>query len=279
MDLVKLASLIPKPVLQPLFNSFVAVQRARGENYFRCEWEDHHWYYVYENSESLTFFFDAKVTDGNTGREKIPLELFDDLSLNHDGMIDLGAHMGSVSVILGSLNPDIPLHCFEPAAENVEILRRNLEVNDIDASVEEAVAGTETGTITFYENIGGETRKLHLFDNSVNHTTSSVNAADSSFQQIEKPSINILSYCEENGVSRPFLKIDIEGAEYKIMDELLRGDHELEGFSAIVELHPDLIEDGHAHDIVLWLESQEVDIEWVKTKNPRRMALFCSTLE
>ena len=51
---------------------------------------------------------------------------------NGDHFIDLGAHIGTWSVLMASMNPTFTVHAYEPIPENFELLRENITINGLD---------------------------------------------------------------------------------------------------------------------------------------------------
>ena len=60
--------------------------------------------------------------------------------------VDVGAHVGAVTIAVLLDNPEATAICVEPVPENVAALRRNLELNDLThrAQVIEGAVGTDT---------------------------------------------------------------------------------------------------------------------------------------
>jgi len=74
--------------------------------------------------------------------------------------IDIGAHIGSVCVPLAIMNPRLRIIAVEPLPENVDILRRNIEINNLGDRVtviEGAISDHdgETTVLGDYQHIDG----------------------------------------------------------------------------------------------------------------------------
>lgn len=93
---------------------------------------------------------------------------YDLRSLHVSGtFLDVGGHIGTVAVAVLLDNPDATAVIVEPLPENVDMIRRNLELNGLrDRAVVEAAAvgATEvrydTGVHRFIGNIGGASGKV-----------------------------------------------------------------------------------------------------------------------
>jgi FkbM family methyltransferase len=66
-----------------------------------------------------------------------------------DVVVDVGAHIGGVSIVLALLNPKIRIIAFEPASRNFEMFTENLRANSITnvTAMQQAVMG-ERGELT-----------------------------------------------------------------------------------------------------------------------------------
>lgn len=63
--------------------------------------------------------------------------------------IDIGAHYGFYSILIGRENPNINLLAFEPVPENFEILKRNLSLNQITGHLFNSALSDTDGEFTF----------------------------------------------------------------------------------------------------------------------------------
>ncbi|MBT3456003.1 FkbM family methyltransferase [bacterium] len=143
---------------------------------------------------------------------------FGDFScVNGDVMIDIGAHVGIISILYAKLFPELTVYAFEPVPENYEALLKNLNLNNVSnvVPINKAVTGngrdvkvisapwlSASGTL---ENITGSVKR-HWPEGAssvLSHCVASI-----SLDQIFR-TFNIKK-CK-------FLKIDCEGSEYEIL--------------------------------------------------------------
>ena len=108
---------------------------------------------------------------------------------------DLGANIGFSAVYFHVLNPATELTCVEPMEENIQILKRNLNSNNINAKIIPVAVGNTEGKIT-------------LFFGDQSHALPSVNTKQPQAKQVSILPLNKIINGKEYG-----LKIDIEGAE------------------------------------------------------------------
>jgi FkbM family methyltransferase len=152
-----------------------------------------------------------------------------------DVAIDIGAHVGVVSIYLAKRWPGIKVYAYEPSRDNYERLVRNIQTAGVGESViAKNLAVTGDGrTIALRGRPDKNSGGLSIFGAG--------NAEDC-------PSTTLGEIFKENNIERcALLKVDCEGAEYEILygaDELLR---RVDHLSA--EFHLD-IPDQNAEDLV-----------------------------
>lgn len=65
------------------------------------------------------------------------------------GFLDIGAHHGYFTAYVAALNGQCEIHAFEPGPEFVPVLRRNIELNHIQARIHEVALSDEAGETEF----------------------------------------------------------------------------------------------------------------------------------
>jgi FkbM family methyltransferase len=111
-------------------------------------------------------------------------------------MIDVGAHAGLYTLLLAHLIKNVIL--FEPAPDTIKLLRRNMQLNDINARIETSAVGKESCQGFF--------------------TITGINSATNFIGQKGIP-VSIVALdeilCDIKDLS--FLKIDVEGGENDVI--------------------------------------------------------------
>jgi FkbM family methyltransferase len=127
-----------------------------------------------------------------------------------DTVLDIGAHVGVVSIFLAKRHPDVRVLAFEPVPRVFELLSANLRRNRVHnvSAYNLAVTGDgrDLDLITHLQsNTGGSTActENHDLAGHDRHTAASVTLD----QILERHEI----------ASCPLLKIDIEGSEYEVL--------------------------------------------------------------
>jgi FkbM family methyltransferase len=143
-----------------------------------------------------------------------------------DVVIDIGAHVGCVSVYLAKRHPYARVYAFEPVPSNFASLRRNIAANGVANVRAFNLAVTADGRDVRID--------TNLDENSGGGGFLRDNPAGSVFTV---GSTTLDAIFEENGIERcRLLKIDCEGAEH----EILRSTRNLERVHELVgEFHED----------------------------------------
>ena len=156
-----------------------------------------------------------------------------------DTFIDIGAYIGYYSIlarnIVGSSGKVI---AFEPNPESYKILKKNFEINRYTNCIAENLALSDEDGIT------------RLFIGKTTNDSSSMFLVEevNDKKYVEVQTITLDRYCEINGIAPEFIKIDAEGAEYKILKGMLR---------VIDSYHPKLLIEVHPRH----LKAQGVSIQ------------------
>lgn len=137
--------------------------------------------------------------------ENIPFE-------PNDVIIDIGGHVGIVSIYLAKKYPFLKIYTFEPNYNNYHNLQENIAINYITNIVayNKAVTkdGRNSGMLVPNSNTGGG----GLFELPIPESL----LPDYSYYTIA--SINLDNFMDENNISKcKLLKIDCEGCEYEIL--------------------------------------------------------------
>lgn len=131
-----------------------------------------------------------------------------------DTVLDIGAHIGGVSIILAAMHPDVRIIAYEPASANYASLARNLAANGITnvTPVQQAVMA-EHGEMTITwsaEATAGSTVGLSREARAARER--------SGWSSETVQCVTLDEVFETHGIERcAWLKLDCEGAEWGIM--------------------------------------------------------------
>ena len=126
--------------------------------------------------------------------------------LADDTIIDIGGNIGCFSLVAARAAHRGRVLVFEPDRDNFDLLTRNVALNNL------------TNVIAVREAVGGEAGVLRLFKAREGqlHTTVASRVGDAGDYE-EVPTVTLRQVMDRHRVSRCFLKMNCEGAEYGIL--------------------------------------------------------------
>lgn len=129
-----------------------------------------------------------------------------------DVVIDIGAHIGYYTVLFAKLvGPEGKVFAFEASPTNFEILKKNISVNGYkNVILNNKAVSDKNGKLTLY--ITGRTSTENFLFKPENFTDSSKIK-----QTVEIDSITLDDYFQDFNGEINFLKMDISGAEPRVM--------------------------------------------------------------
>jgi FkbM family methyltransferase len=161
-------------------------------------------------------------------------------------VVDLGSHKGSFAILAATSAPGVRVYAFEPAPQNFDLLRQNIELN--------ALSNLQCFNVA----IGGRDGKrvLHLYSKHFLH--SFYTRPDAA--PCEEVPVEVWSLGRALGVSQgriDLLKVDIEGMEFEALFACLPAD--LDRVERIVlECHDEKIDCGHTvSDLIAFIEKHK----------------------
>ncbi|HXI79840.1 MAG TPA: FkbM family methyltransferase [Verrucomicrobiae bacterium] len=127
--------------------------------------------------------------------------------------LDIGGHIGAVTVALALDNPDLSVLCIEPIPDNLGIIRENIAWNGLGDRVRlvDGVAGTDP-LVTFGGE--GEPAEHHAFVGN-NQWALTASGAETVMARCYSLAAIIRSL---KAASIAFMKIDCEGCEWSFLD-------------------------------------------------------------
>lgn len=164
---------------------------------------------------------------------------------SNDIVIDIGAHVGVVSIYIAKRFPFVKVYAYEPIPKNYEHFVMNLKANHVRNVTAHNLAVTSDGRefemiVNFINNSGGGTGHLGnmKLPNHFYYTVESV-TLDSVFQKYD------IDVCK-------LLKIDCEGTEHELLWNT-RFLNRIEYLSGEFHINQHLAEQGHSIDSLVKL--------------------------
>lgn len=176
---------------------------------------NHHW----TNAEFKLHLFKHKgYWYHGRRRELETMQLFADLVSPGDFVIEIGGHIGYISVYLASLvGREGSVWVFEPARANLSYLRQNVAPYS-NVSVYDLAVSNRRGHADFYvEELTGQNNSL-LPDYSVLRENEAEAHLTFGKEVVQVPCVTLDETLKESAARVPsFVKIDVEGAEYMVL--------------------------------------------------------------
>lgn len=217
---------LPEPIKRKMAEARVSFDQYRSANEVTVHWESYEFVFGYWDRVSFSRARKA-IRNDEIGHEGIPLRTLQ-VPASCDGIIDIGAHIGSYTIPLAVINDSLETLAFEPDSYNHQVLSMNIARNrlsDDRVRAERAAVSNVDGTSTFFKDsgtVGAVAGTLKPVEN------------DAQYEPVEVPVRDIKTVCTERCFSHPWVKIDAEGEELHILERLLNG---VPNVTGIVELH------------------------------------------
>ena len=125
-------------------------------------------------------------------------------------IVDCGSNIGMAMLYFKYLYPDAVIDCYEPDRGTFKILEKNIADNHLEnvRAVNMAVSG-ETGELTFYS-----------FGGMEGGPGNSLEKSQATFDNVNSYQVPVTTLSSENYDHLDFLKIDIEGSEGKVFQDM-----------------------------------------------------------
>jgi FkbM family methyltransferase len=170
-------------------------------------------------------------------------------------VLDVGAHVGLFTLTAAlRVGPTGRVVAFEPSPQTLVSLRRHISLNGFDDRVEvvPAAVGDAEGEIPFF--VHAETQSASIARASLAELRPGDGAMAAT--EIRVPVVTLDGFCAQHGVGPDRVKIDVEGAELRV----LRGALELLHASAdfVCEIHPAQLEAAgdSEEELIAFVEAQ-----------------------
>jgi FkbM family methyltransferase len=121
------------------------------------------------------------------------------------GIVDIGANVGAFAILMAGAFPNTPIHCFEPASENLQYLRANTAQTPL-ITVHPVALSDQSGEANLYH--GNYQSMQHSLFRSIETT-----------ERFERVRVQRASEAMK-AIEPSILKIDTEGRELTILRDL-----------------------------------------------------------
>ena len=172
---------------------------------------------------------------------------YDTKLLHPHVIVDIGANIGTFSVLSAKLHPQATIYAFEPAPATFKHLKKNLELNGVkNVIASDRALSAKTETRQFFQSNSSGLSSFHLERKGGTY----VNVECISFADLMR---------EKNIEKIDYLKMDCEGAEYEILmdcpSEVLQKIKNI-----VLEYHNGITKFNH-HDLLTFLKTQGFQVK------------------
>jgi FkbM family methyltransferase len=180
----------------------------------------HHW--VPERRLTLHSYRHKGYWYHGSRREQATMRAFARLIRRGDLVVEIGGHIGYITIYLASLAGAAGrVHVFEPAEQNLSYLRPNVAGLE-NVSVVPAAVSDENGVAEFFvEHLTGQNNTLvRNYEVFERNAAKAFVRADYDVMKVE--TVRLDDYVARHGLRPDFVKVDIEGAELMATRGMLR---------------------------------------------------------
>jgi FkbM family methyltransferase len=191
-------------------------------------------------------------------------------------VFDIGAHVGIFALGAAKrVGRSGQVVAFEPAPQTIAVLERHVAFNELQdiIRVEPGVVSDSTTPLSFF-----------VYEESMAASLSRKNVEDlnpeqrrSPAQEVSVPSYTLDGYCREHGLTPSVIKIDVEGAEYRVLlgaRELL-SKHDI---AILCEVHPKQMENCGGDSARFYALIEELGYEIKPLDEPNPLGIYHSLI-
>lgn len=174
----------------------------------------------------------------------------------NDVFYDIGAQNGLFSILAAKKIENGACIAFEPFPKNIEMLEKNVKLNDVELEAKEVALSNQDGEVEY--TFSSDDRSL------TNGTITGRSDADNTVNVDVRAGDSLVS---ESGLPEPtVLKIDVEGEEYNVLkglEKFIEDNVQL----IYLELHTSMLDDKEVEDVYSFLEERGFEIETLYSRN------------
>lgn len=166
----------------------------------------------------------------------------------HDVFYDIGACHGLYSAIVQARRPSVNVVSFEPHPDNRNRMIENMDMNGLEHNIYRVALSNESGMLQFTTGKGPGVHRLS-FDDSIDSVETRTEMLDDFIRYNDLPLPNVV-------------KIDVEGAEWQVLDGMRDTLNSDELRSVYIEVHLDTDKGSSISNY----EGSEADLEATLSK-------------
>lgn len=177
-------------------------------------------------------------------------------------VFDIGGHLGYFSCIAGKLSNNGNVCVFEMDSNCIPLIRENAELNELE-NIE--IYNMAVSDLNGYTSIP----KLEFPNPGIRIDSGKIN------EKLEVATITIDEFIRQQNITPDFIKIDVEGAEYKVLNGMLNTLKQ-NSLTLLIEIHVShLLKYYHTNykDVLMFLTVHGFKLEKVENHREEKMIL------
>src|SRR5690554_2963533 len=194
----------PIGLYNPLYNFYINKKREKFADYTFCsmDFEGVKLSFNTNDSYSKSWFF-PRFGNGYI-HEPGATKIFVDYINEDSNVFDIGGHLGYFSCVAGNLAKYGSICVFEVDFNCIDLITKNIELNELkNVEVYNVAVSDSSGYVSIPDfKLPNPGTRIGDFNNN---------------QQIKVPSLTIDEFISQENIIPNFIKIDVEGAEFKVL--------------------------------------------------------------
>jgi FkbM family methyltransferase len=181
-------------------------------------------------------------------------------------VIDVGAHIGTFSLLLADMAPEGKIYALEPSDDTFEVLKKNV----IENCLQQRMIPSKLALFNSESTI-----KLFHDKQSGNWGHSIVSQLSDTYEEVE--TISMDSFFVKNNIQHcDLIKFNCEGAEFKIIESAL--DDTLNKVDTwIILFHEDLEKEGNRNNIIQRLKKNGFIVRLIRVSDDNKRGWITAT--
>ena len=147
--------------------------------------------------------------------------------------VDVGAHYGFYSILVGKSNPAVNILAFEPIPENYQVLTKNLKLNDIAGDTYKVALSNKEGQNEFQ--VSAQSSQSGFIANPDEPVIKTINVN----------TVRLDQYKDSIKEGPILVKIDTEGHELSVLEGMTEIIREAEDIRLVIEFNPACLQANH----------------------------------
>jgi len=143
--------------------------------------------------------------------------------------VDIGAHYGFYSVLVGKTNPNVKILAFEPIKDNFKVLSKNLMINNVSAN-------TFMSAVSDFEG-----RSEFQISTQSSQSGFIANPDEDVLKEVEVDVVRLDKYRDLIEDDPVIVKIDTEGNELKVLSGMEKLIEDIDDIRLIIEFNPNCL--------------------------------------